>query len=49
MTTQHITVTTTTGETIQTVTTDPEVAREYEALPFEAAHIASVDVTVTAG
>ncbi|MFL4497569.1 hypothetical protein ACJ6WD_40985 [Streptomyces sp. VTCC 41912] len=47
MSTQHITVTTTSGETTQTTTTDPAVAREYENLPFEADHIASVTVTVT--
>ncbi|MFB7957858.1 hypothetical protein [Streptomyces sp. NPDC056045] len=43
---QTITVTTTTGEIIQTTTTDPAIAREYEDLAFEAGHIASVDVTV---
>jgi hypothetical protein len=47
MSTQHITVITTSGEITQTTTTDPEVARQYENLPFEADHIASVTVTVT--
>lgn len=50
MSTQHITITTTDGQTTQTTqttTTDPKVAAEFERLPFEADHIASVTVTVT--
>ncbi len=47
MSTQHITVTTTDGQVTQTTTTDPDVARQFENLPFEADHIASVTVTVT--
>ncbi|MEU1284939.1 hypothetical protein [Kitasatospora sp. NPDC005856] len=47
MSTQRITITTTSGEITQTTTTDPEVARQYELLPFEADHIESVTVTVT--
>ena len=44
---QHITVTTAEGETIQVTTSDPDVAREYERLPFESDRITSVNVTVT--
>ncbi|MGW7415811.1 hypothetical protein [Streptomyces sp. NPDC054863] len=44
---QQITVTTVSGETIQTSTTDPDTARCYEDLPFTSDHVVSVDVTVT--
>ncbi|MFB7957969.1 hypothetical protein [Streptomyces sp. NPDC056045] len=40
----RITITQTDGTVTETTTTDPDVAREYESLPFEADHIVSVDV-----
>ncbi|MEV5205763.1 hypothetical protein [Streptomyces sp. NPDC053720] len=46
MSTHHITVTTTSGETIQTATTDPDTARQFETLPFESQTVVSVDVSV---
>ncbi|MFI7089717.1 hypothetical protein ACIBUR_39810 [Streptomyces anulatus] len=41
----RITITDTTGTVTETTTTDQDVAREYENLPFEADHIAIVTVT----
>lgn len=47
MSTQHITVTTTDGQTVETTTSDPETARYYEDLPFNSSNVSRVDVTVT--
>ncbi|MFF8618540.1 hypothetical protein [Streptomyces sp. NPDC015350] len=47
MSTQHITVTITSGETITTTTSDPDVASQYEQLPFQSETVTSVTVTVT--
>ncbi|WP_159394463.1 hypothetical protein [Streptomyces sp. NRRL S-495] len=43
---QHITVTAADGTVTKTSTTDPDVAREFENLPFETDHVVSVQVTV---
>ncbi|MFD4392587.1 hypothetical protein [Streptomyces sp. NPDC058495] len=44
---QHITVTQSDGTVTEITVSDPTIAREYESLPFQADHIASVTVTVT--
>ncbi|MFY0516086.1 hypothetical protein ACOMD4_37725 [Streptomyces anulatus] len=41
----RITITDTSGTVTETTTTDQDVARAYETLPFEADHIAVVTVT----
>ncbi|MEU2578743.1 hypothetical protein ACIP3B_36275 [Streptomyces anulatus] len=41
----RITITDTTGTVTETTTTDQDVAREYENLPFESDHITIVTVT----
>ncbi|MFI5868366.1 hypothetical protein [Streptomyces sp. NPDC051546] len=47
MKTHNITVITSDGETIQTATSDPDTARQFENLPFESGTVTSVTVIVT--
>ncbi|MEU9568160.1 hypothetical protein AB0D16_40385 [Streptomyces sp. NPDC048161] len=41
----RIAITDTSGTVTETTTSDPDVARQFEQLPFEADHIAVVTVT----
>lgn len=42
---KHVVITDTAGTVTKTTVSDDETAREYENLPFETDHIASVTVT----